>query len=164
MAETIEEAYRTAVHNISSNISQFVQNPEADFTRNRKLGIEMVFNYLVANGGESSKDELLDLCAGMDDPPSVQAMVRQRAKLLPKGVRELLLELVVVPESLQQANVQDAFLWEAPAVQRTRLFWRAKHGRQLTGQFLFSTATTVMLARNTTVRVDLVSAVHSACS
>lgn len=92
MIETVEEAYRTALHDVSTNISQFVRRPGIDFVRNRKLGVEKVLDYLVTNGGESSKDELLDLCSRMDKPPSVQAMIKQRAKLKPCGVRRLLLE------------------------------------------------------------------------
>lgn len=86
-------ACQTAINNVVSSISQYAVHPSSDFTRNRQLPANSVMTHVITLGGKSSKNELRDFCACLEDPPSAQAMLKQRAKLKAEGVKAVLHEL-----------------------------------------------------------------------
>ncbi len=67
----------------------FVKNPNADFTRNRKLSFEMVMNLMLSMGGNSLTSELMEYFNYDVDMASSSAFIQQRGKLLPFALEYL---------------------------------------------------------------------------
>ena len=71
---------------ISKMVSEpklFVKNPNADFTRNRKLSFKTVMNLMLSMGGNSLTSELIDYFDYDVNMASSSAFIQQRGKLLP---------------------------------------------------------------------------------
>lgn len=58
--EKIKSLFSSAVHSVSSIISEFTANPGSDLTRHRKLPAEKLITFLVSQGASGTKNELLD--------------------------------------------------------------------------------------------------------
>lgn len=69
--------------------SNFVANPERDFTRNRKLSFKKVTEMLLCMGKGSLPIEINKYMNYKNDTPSVSAFVQQRAKILPEAFETL---------------------------------------------------------------------------
>lgn len=78
------------VQSMSSTTSRFVKNPDKDFTRNRKVTFEDVIHLLLAMGGKSLRNEILEYynCDVTTVTPS--AFIQQRKKILPSALEFLL--------------------------------------------------------------------------
>ena len=84
--ERIKSLFSNSVNVVAGRIAEFSANPGKDFTRSRKLPPEKLIRFLVSEGSQSTKNELLDFF-GMDpDAPSDSALSQQRAKLRPEAV------------------------------------------------------------------------------
>jgi len=70
-----------AINEVSSNISDFVVNPEKDLTRHRKLPPDMLLSFLIAEGSSSTNIELLDFFHFIPECVSASALNQQRSKL-----------------------------------------------------------------------------------
>lgn len=70
----------------------FVKNPNADFTRNRKLSFKTVMNLMLSMGGNSLTSELMEYFDYDVDMASSSAFIQQRGKLLPFAFEYLLKE------------------------------------------------------------------------
>lgn len=107
---TIEEvtaAFKATREMMASNISKYAVHPDRDFTRPpKKISPEELYNYLITEGGRSTKNEIIDVGLDPADPPSQCAVVRAREKLTPEGMEAFLREFnrqtyVPLPESAQ---------------------------------------------------------------
>ena len=70
----------------------FVKNPNANFTRNRKLSFKTVMNLMLSMGGNSLTSELMEYFDYDPGMASSSAFVQQRDKLLPSAFKFLLNE------------------------------------------------------------------------
>lgn len=88
--ETVKKYFKTAVDLTISNISQFVRNPDKDFSRIRKIPPELLISFLVSQGASSTRVELLDFFDLDVTSPSVSALNQQREKLSPDALESVL--------------------------------------------------------------------------
>ena len=70
----------------------FVKNPNADFTRTRKLAFETVMNLMLSMGGNSLTSELMEYFDYDVAMASSSAFIQQRNKLSPYAFEHLLNE------------------------------------------------------------------------
>lgn len=61
--------------------SLFCENPEADFTRNRKLDFETVMKYIICMETGSLNDDLLKLNDFSTETPTASAFIQARSKI-----------------------------------------------------------------------------------
>lgn len=102
--ERIKSLFSNAVNAVAGRISEFAVNPGKDLTRSRKLPPEKLIRFLVSEGSQSTKDELLDFF-GMDpDAPSDSALNQQRAKLKPEAVETVFRNFCSAAEDLNERS------------------------------------------------------------
>ena len=77
------------IKNLSDVCSIFCVNPDADFTRNRKLDFETIMKIILCMGSSSIKDELLKFNDFSIDTPSASAFVQARSKIKPEAFKAL---------------------------------------------------------------------------
>jgi len=80
------------IHNMSEDPGQFAKNPDADFTRERKLGFEGLMQFLISMQSGTTGHELLKFFDYSNEVISNSGFIQQRDKLLPIAFRHLLLE------------------------------------------------------------------------
>ena len=83
--QDLKSVLDTALSNVSSNISLYVNRPGKDLSRNRKLPPETIMSFLISQGASSTKCEMLDFFNMSTDRPSLSALNQQRAKLKPEA-------------------------------------------------------------------------------
>ena len=71
------------ISNMAAEPKLFVKNPNADFTRKRKLSFETVMNLMLSMSGNSLTSELMEYFDYDVDMASSSAFIQQRDKLLP---------------------------------------------------------------------------------
>lgn len=79
--KSVRNKLLNSIKELSDMISLFVQNPEKDFSRNRKLPPETIIKSILAMGGGSLANELLNCFNCSIETPSTSAFVQQRAKI-----------------------------------------------------------------------------------
>jgi len=84
----------------------FVKNPDADFTRKRKLSFETVMNLMLSMGGNSLTSELMEYFDYDVYMASSSAFIQQRDKLLPFAFEFLLNEFT---HSFQELNTYEGY-------------------------------------------------------
>lgn len=89
-AEKVKEVLLERIHEMSANAWLFVQNPESDFTRKRKLDFETMLQCLIAMESGSMQKELLEMFRFNPDTATVSAFYQQRRKILPEAWEFLL--------------------------------------------------------------------------
>lgn len=68
-----------------SRNSDFIRNPNSDFTRTRKLGFITTFNSILSMGGSSLDREIVELFNYSEKAPTKSAFVQAREKILPSA-------------------------------------------------------------------------------
>lgn len=76
--------YNDILDGIVSNKSEYVNNPQRDMRRNRKLPMKEMIERILLMGGGTLHNEILDYRIDGDIPPSAPAFVQQRNKLKPE--------------------------------------------------------------------------------
>lgn len=79
--KNIKRTFEKCINKISVNPKAFVNNPEKDFTRKRKLPFKQVVKSVLAMTGKSIRGELLDYFNLTPSMPTVSAFVQQRNKI-----------------------------------------------------------------------------------
>lgn len=102
--EKIKSFFTDAVDSVDSVISDYVVNPESDFTRRKKFPADKLITFLVAEGSSSTKNELLDFFDMDTDKPTDSAFNQQRAKLKPEAMEAV----------FQRFNEHSDYLFETP--------------------------------------------------
>lgn len=76
---------KQAIYEANANRSEFVYNPDKDFTRNRKIGFDELIQFVMTMGAGSLKDEIYDYYGLKLDNPTSPAIILQREKVKPKA-------------------------------------------------------------------------------
>lgn len=84
-ADLIKEKLDFVLNEMNEYSWLFVNNPERDFTRNRKLNFKEMLNILLSMGGNSLKLELLNYFSYDIETATCSAFVQQREKILPEA-------------------------------------------------------------------------------
>lgn len=77
----MNKALTSSIHIIKNASSLFVENPDKDFTRERKLSIERIIHTVIGLEAGSLKDELFKSFDYSSDTPTVSALVQARDKI-----------------------------------------------------------------------------------
>jgi hypothetical protein len=88
--EWVKSCLRNDISSMAENPNQFCKNPDADFTRTRKLDFESLLYFLISREAGSTSHELLKHFDFSTDTPSKSAFFQQRQKLLPETFPYLL--------------------------------------------------------------------------
>lgn len=80
------------INKMAAEPKPFVKNPNADFTRNRKLSFETVMNLMLSMDGNSLTSELMEYFDYNVEMASSSAFIQQRGKLLTFAFEYLLKE------------------------------------------------------------------------
>lgn len=91
-AEKVKEVLLERIHEMAGNAWLFVQNPESDFTRKRKLDFETMLQCLIAMESGSLQKELLEMFRFRMDTATASAFYQQRGKILPEALEFLFRE------------------------------------------------------------------------
>ena len=102
--EKIKSLFSSAVHTVSSIISEYTNNPSSDLTRDRKLPAEKLITFLVSQGASSSKNELPDFFDMDPQAPTASAPNQQRAKLKPEAMEMVFRHFNSFTDSLDGAS------------------------------------------------------------
>jgi hypothetical protein len=88
-ADFIKEKLVNVLDEMHEHSSLYVNNPEKDFTRKRKLDFKDMLNILLSMGGNSLKLELMKYFSYDDETATCSAFVQQREKILPEALESL---------------------------------------------------------------------------
>jgi Transposase DDE domain len=91
-AEKVKAVLLERIHEMAANAWLFVQNPESDFTRKRKLDFETMLQCLIAMESGSLQKELLEMFRFSMDTATASAFYQQRGKILPEALEFLFRE------------------------------------------------------------------------
>ena len=83
-AKYVKETLCNLIRDISKHAWLYSEDPNRDFTRNRKLPFDKMLMLLVSMGGHALRDELMSHFGCTPDMASVPAFVQQRGKILPE--------------------------------------------------------------------------------
>ena len=75
------------IKKVANNPSAYCFNPTVDFTRKRKLPLEMILKGIIAMESKSLTNELIDLFHTAPDIPTASAFSQQRCKLKPEAFK-----------------------------------------------------------------------------
>lgn len=85
--KSVKKLLMSEIQKVASNISEYCQNPESDFIRNRKLPVEVLLKGVIGMESKSLTNELIDLFHASPDMPTKSAFVQQRNKLKPEAFK-----------------------------------------------------------------------------
>lgn len=85
----IRRLLKTSIDCIASNISQYVDAPNRDFSRNRTISAGQLVLFLLQIGVKCTCNELHAFFDNMGKSPTVSAMCQQRDKLKPEAMFDL---------------------------------------------------------------------------
>ncbi len=83
--ENTTKLLETVVSELADNPSLFLRNPNADFSRNRKIDFKTFIGITMNSGGCTMSKELLDFFDFNVNAPTVSAYSQQRSKVLPEA-------------------------------------------------------------------------------
>jgi len=90
--EKVKSHLWTDIRKMSEDPGRFAKNPDADFTRERKLGFENLIRFQISMQSGTTGHELLKFFDYSTEAISNSGFIQQRDKLLPNAFRHLLLE------------------------------------------------------------------------
>ena len=76
----------------AARMSEFVKNPDKDFTRSRKLGAETFMKVMLNMSGGSLNKEMFNAFPIKDERPSASAFEQQKAKVKPELFKSIMAE------------------------------------------------------------------------
>lgn len=85
----IKHFLSSAMDYVCSSISDYVLNPEKDFSRVRKLPSDKLIRFLIAQGASSTKNELVDFFGISKEAPTASAFFQQRNKLKSEALQTI---------------------------------------------------------------------------
>lgn len=89
-AESTLTLFNDCLSQLENRIAEFSANPGKDFTRHRLLDFKTVVKSLMALGGKTLDNELIDLFFDKQHIPSAPAFIQQRNKIDPEALLFLL--------------------------------------------------------------------------
>lgn len=91
-ANSLKQSLTSLIREMAAAPAPYVNNPEKDFTRTRKLPFEKVMELLISMGGNSIYKELLESQGYDVNTATTSAFVQQRNKILPSAMEFLFRE------------------------------------------------------------------------
>ena len=88
-ADAVKQALIDCINDLDSVKWLFLQNPQIDFTRNRKFSFGELIKVMLMMDGGTVQNELLKFFDFDDDTPTKSAYCQQRAKILPEALQFL---------------------------------------------------------------------------
>ena len=88
-AMNVKEALKNCISQLDSIKYLFLNNPEKDFTRERKISFEQFINICLQMDGGALQNELIKYYDFSEDTPTKSAFCQQRAKVSPEALRFL---------------------------------------------------------------------------
>jgi hypothetical protein len=85
----IKSQLTAAIDSVAASVANYVENPGKDFTRSRKLPVNKLISFLIAEGSSTTKNELLDYFGMNHQLPSSSAFFQQRDKLKPEALKKV---------------------------------------------------------------------------
>ena len=85
----IKSLLTAAIDSVAASVANYVENPGKDFTRSRKLPVNKLISFLIAEGSSTTKNELLDYFGMNHQLPSSSAFFQQRDKLKPEALKKV---------------------------------------------------------------------------
>ena len=83
----IRKLLTSEIKKVTDDISMYCENPRSDFTRNRKLPVEVLLKGIIGMESKSLTNELIDLFHASPDMPTSSAFSQQRCKLKPEAFK-----------------------------------------------------------------------------
>lgn len=77
----IKHLLNTCISELCNNPSEFLNNPQSDFKRNRKLSISKIIKLILYMSGGTLHKELLEFFDFSNNTPTASAFVQQRSKI-----------------------------------------------------------------------------------
>lgn len=87
--KSLRKTLQNCIHELDHIHSLFVQNPNADFTRNRKITFSDTCWFLIGLQGKSMPNEVLDFFDHSVSAPTSSAFIQQRMMKTPNTSRFL---------------------------------------------------------------------------
>lgn len=79
--KNVKKLLFSAIESTTENYTDYVNNAQIDFTRNRKLSFSSIIKAIIGMGSKSITNELIDLFPDVESLPSASAFVQQRQKI-----------------------------------------------------------------------------------
>ena len=79
----IKKLLMSEIKKVASEPYKYCLNPDADFTRNRKLSMEKMLQGIIGMESKCLTNELLDLFQVSAETPTISAFIQQRSKIKP---------------------------------------------------------------------------------
>ena len=79
--KNVKKLLFSAIESTAENYTDYVNNTQIDFTRNRKLSFSSIIKTIIGMGSKSITNELIDLFPDVESLPSTSAFVQQRQKI-----------------------------------------------------------------------------------
>lgn len=93
-AKIIKKKLDESVEKLAKVIPLFSKNTGKDFTRNRRLPIKKLVEFLIFMGGNTQTKELLEHFKFSTKTPTSSAFIQQRSKLIPEAIAFVLSKFV----------------------------------------------------------------------
>lgn len=77
----IKQSLNTCISDLCNNPSEFLNNPQSDFKRNRKLSMSKIIKVILYMTGGTLHKELLEFFDFSNNTPTASAFVQQRSKI-----------------------------------------------------------------------------------
>lgn len=85
----LKKSLNKCIDNITARRDEFCQNPNSDFTRNRKSDFSSIIKAVLCFGGKSLNKELFEIFGFTPNTLSASAFVQQRSKIKPEAFSQL---------------------------------------------------------------------------
>ena len=82
----IKKILLSEINQLSTNVTDYIENPGRDFSRNRKLPFSTIIKSIIGMESKSLTNELID-SFDTSDLPSASAFVQQRIKIKPEAFK-----------------------------------------------------------------------------
>lgn len=87
--KNIKKILFNEIEKVASKIQNYCNNPDKDFTRNRKLSAKKVIKGIIGMESKSLSNELLDLFENSAEAPTTSSFVQQRSKIKPEAFESI---------------------------------------------------------------------------
>lgn len=97
----LKKSLNKCLDNITARRDEFCQNPNSDFTRNRKSDFSSITKAVLCFGGKSLNKELFEIFGFNPDTLSASAFVQQRSKIKPEAFYQLFIDFINANQKAQ---------------------------------------------------------------
>lgn len=115
-AKGIKRSMKKCIDEIASLSAQYTQNPDVDFTRNRKLSFSEVMKAILCFSGKSLNKELIEIFGYGKDTATVSAFVQQRSKIKGTAFEDLFHSFTEQNEKIKLFNGYRLLAFDGSAV------------------------------------------------